>query len=331
MSPTATGPLQQEPLILLVAHPRGRGAASADAVRRTAAMLCAGGFGTELVETSRDAGGPSAGVPWGASLHRRLARAEEEARPPAAVVAVGGDGMAHTVLNVLMERRALGGAPIPFGLVPAGTGNDLARHMRLPEDDPEMAAGRVLRRLDEGPRAMDLGRIELADGTRRWFGTAACCGIDAAVNELANSWSWPRGGAKYLAALPFEVLRFRQPFMGLAIDEPGGRTHLSGRRTLMLTVASTSSIGGGLRIVPGADPFDGRLEVFRVRALSRGRILRLFPRLMRGTHTDLREVEIIPALTAEIDAETRVYADGERVGSGPAVISVAAAALPVLL
>lgn len=330
MSP-ATG----APLILLVANPRGRGARSADPVRRTAAMLRTGGFDTEVVETGPDAeaadSSSAAGVPWGAPLHRRLARAEAEGRSPAAVVAVGGDGMAHTVLNVLMERRARGAGPVPFGLVPAGTGNDLARHMRLPDDDPERAAGRVLRGLDEGPRAMDLGRIELADGTRRWFATAACCGIDAAVNELANSWTWPRGGARYLAALPVEVLRFHQPFIGLALDLPDGSTRLSARRLLMLSVANTSSIGGGLRIVPRADAFDGRLDVFQVRALSRRRIARLFPLLMRAAHTRLREVSTEEALRAEIDSPTRVYADGERVGVGPGVISIEAAALPVLL
>ncbi|MDN5573450.1 MAG: hypothetical protein L0H00_02540 [Micrococcales bacterium] len=319
------------PLILLVADPRRSGP-----VQRAEAMLRTGGYATEAVWSgpSQDgqiedpAGG--SGVAWGQPLLRRLERCQADGSAPAAVLAVGGDGMSHTVLNVLQERRERGGPSIPFGLIPTGTGNDLARHMRLPHGDPEMAAGRVLRRLDEGPADMDLGLIELADGTRRWFATAACCGIDAVVNELANSWSWPRGSAKYIAAVPVEVLRYHQSHMGLVISRPDGAAHLSSRRTLMLSVANTSSIGGGLSIVPNADPRDGLLDVFQVRAMPRARTLMLFPRLVLGTHLGLDEVAIEPAVQVEVDAPNLIHADGEHVGRGPAVISAAAAALPVL-
>ncbi|MCT1601749.1 hypothetical protein M3E18_06155 [Kocuria sp. p3-SID1433] len=321
------------PLILLVADPHRH---RDGPVQRAAAMLRTGGYATEAVWSGPSEDGQSedpssgSGVAWGQPLHRRLERCREDGSAPAAVLAVGGDGMSHTVLNVLQEHQERGGPPIPFGLIPTGTGNDLARHMRLPHGDPEMAAGRVLRRLDEGPADMDLGLIELADGTRRWFATAACCGIDAVVNELANTWSWPRGSAKYAAAVPVEAMRYRQSHMALAIRRPDGTELLSSRRTLMLSVANTSSIGGGLSIVPHADPRDGRLEVFQVRALSRARILLLFPRLILGAHLGLDEVAIEPAVRVEVDAPNLICADGESVGRGPAIISVAPAALPVL-
>jgi diacylglycerol kinase (ATP) len=54
----------------------------------------------------------------------------------------------------------------------------------------------------------------------------------------------------------------------------------------MLSVANTSSIGGGLRIVPHAEAFDGVLEIFQVRAMPRTRVARLFPLLMRAAHTE---------------------------------------------
>src|SRR4051812_31708869 len=61
-----------------------------------------------------------------------------------AVVALGGDGMVHLALNVVA------GTPTPLGIIPAGTGNDLANTLRLPTKDPTAAAALVVDRLDSG-------------------------------------------------------------------------------------------------------------------------------------------------------------------------------------
>lgn len=320
--------------ILLLAHLDGA-ARTRDRLERAAAMLGGAGHAVETVGTDSSPGlGP---VPWGAALQRRLERLHTEGRAPAAVVAVGGDGIVHTAVNALMRdaarRRGAGvpAVPVPLGVIPGGSGNDLARHHRVPEADPERAAGRVLRRLDEGAARMDLGRLEFPDGRVRWFATAVCCGIDAAVSERASSWRRPRGSAKYIAALAVEIARHRSAFYDIAVSEPGGRERLRARRQLMLTVANTSCIGGGLPVMPGADSQDGVLEVLEVRALSRPRILRLLPRLLAGTHLSLAEVEAGPAVRVEIDTPARITADGESMGPGPVTVAVAPAALPVLL
>lgn len=340
--PLAPGHAHQRPLLLLVARPDG-GPRRQRTLRRAAAMLRTGGWEVEAIATSAEdtADGSAAesgtdgaaqvsGTPWGAPVRRHLAQAEADGRTIAGVIAVGGDGIAHTVINVLMERAEQGLSVPAFGLIPAGSGNDLARHMRLPEGDPEMAAGRILRRLDEGAAAMDLGRLDLHDGTRRWFATAVCCGIDAEVSDLASSWSWPRGGLKYLAALPIEIMRHRPAYSALTITEPGGRTLVRGRRSLMLSVANTSSIGGGLPIMPTADPYDGTLDLLDVRALSRRRIVRLLPHLLDGTHLRLAEVETGPVQQIEIDGRSLVTADGETVGCGPLTVRCEPGVLPVL-
>lgn len=319
--------------ILLLAHLDGA-ARTRDRLERAAAMLRTSGHAVETIGT--DAAPEPGPVPWGAALQRRLERARTEGQVLAAVVAVGGDGIVHTAVNALMRDAPLRGAggpdlPVPLGVIPGGSGNDLARHHRVPEADPEGAAGRVLRRLDEGASPMDLGRLEFPDGRVRWFATAVCCGIDAAVSERASSWRRPRGSTKYLAALAVEIARHRSVFYDVAVSEPGGRERLRARRQLMLTVANTSSIGGGLPVMPGADPHDGVLELLEVRALSRPRILRLLPHLLAGTHLGLAEVEAGPALRVEIDAPARITADGESMGPGPVTVTVAPAALPVLL
>ena len=76
-----------------------------------------------------------------------------------AVVALGGDGMVHLALNVVA------GTPTPLGIIPAGTGNDLAATLELPTKDPAAAADVVIRKLAEGPRAIDAVRVG-----DKWFG-----------------------------------------------------------------------------------------------------------------------------------------------------------------
>src|SRR3954466_5158469 len=70
-----------------------------------------------------------------------------------AVVALGGDGMVHLVLNVVA------GTPTPLGIIPAGTGNDLANHLGLPTKDPVAAAGVIADQLLAGGRPMDAVRV----------------------------------------------------------------------------------------------------------------------------------------------------------------------------
>src|SRR4051794_1106159 len=89
-----------------------------------------------------------------------------------ALVALGGDGMAHLALNVVAGTRT------PLGIVPAGTGNDLAATLQLPRKDPVAAAGLIVDKLsDGGPRPMDAVRV--GNGGREgqtWFGCVLSAG-----------------------------------------------------------------------------------------------------------------------------------------------------------
>src|SRR4051812_31995210 len=93
-----------------------------------------------------------------------------------AVVALGGDGMVHLALNVVA------GTPTPLGIIPAGTGNDLASTLGLPTKDPVAAAAVVSDRLSgAGPRPMDAIRVG-----EKWFGCVLGSGFDSRVNDRAN-------------------------------------------------------------------------------------------------------------------------------------------------
>ncbi|WP_298583588.1 diacylglycerol kinase family protein [uncultured Kocuria sp.] len=306
--------------VLAVNPCAGRGRALADAHRaaellRTggdeAVVLSAGDL-TALLELVRD--------------HLR-----ERALTTRALVVVGGDGMVQAGLGVLVELAAQG-VDIPLGVVPCGTGNDLARHYRVPLRDPVAAAGRILRRLDDPePRRLDVGRVRFPDGRTCCFATALCAGFDAVVNERANRWLRLGGSTKYLLAVLVEIVRLRTVRYRLEIEDAGGRCRTERREGVLLNVANTSSIGGGLSIVPGAREDDGLLDLFTVAPLGRARFLFLFPRLFSGRHVALESVRIERVRSVAVDAaDVTAYADGERLGPLPVRVDVLPAAVRVL-
>ena len=255
----------------------------------------------------------------------------------AAVVAVGGDGMVHLVLQSLNRLREQG-VEFPFGLIPAGSGNDLARFHGVPVGDVERAAGRVLRGLESPERSMDLVHVTCADGSHHVCATAVCLGLDARVNARANRWSSVTHSVKYVAALAVEAVYMRARRYDLSWTGPDGACHVSDRTLTFLALTNTSSIGGGLTIVPRADPTDGSGELFMVSDVGALRLAWLFPRLLLGTHESLREVTVVPATAATVAAhgissEPRdaAYGDGERLGPLPASLKVLPAAVRVLL
>ena len=99
---------------------------------------------------------------------------------------------------------------------------------------------------------------------------------------------------------------------------------------MLISVANNVSIGGGMRVVPGAVIDDGLLDLFIVAPLSRAGFLRVFPKVFSGTHTTLPQVEITRCCSIRIDADrVAAYADGERVGAMPVQVDVVPKALLV--
>lgn len=229
-----------------------------------------------------------------------------------ALVVIGGDGMVH------LAAQALVGSTTALGVVPAGTGNDVARYLELPRTDPLAAADRVVA---GHTRTIDLARV----GDRH-FVTVLCAGFDALVNERANEMSWPRGQMRYNVATLAELRVFRP--LRYTLDLDGTSRTLE---AMLVAVGNGPSYGGGLRMCEGADLGDGLLDVVVIKPLSRAGLVRTYPKLFRGTHTThpqyerhrVRSVTVAsPGITA--------YADGERFGALPLTVSAAPGALTVL-
>ncbi|MFJ6213593.1 diacylglycerol kinase [Streptomyces sp. NPDC092296] len=293
-------------IVLLVNPTAGRGRGARAAAPAAAALRAAGLTVRQLA--GRD--GPHA-----------LELAREAVRGGArALVAVGGDGMVGLAL------QAVAGSAVPLGVIPAGTGNDFARALRLPTADPA-AAGRLAARVLGGGagRAVDLGRVASAAG-ERWFGTVLACGLDSRVNDRANRMSRPGGRLRYDVALLAELAALRPIRYRLVLD---GVVH--DLDATLIAVGNAPSYGGGMRICPGARLDDGRFDVTVVAPCSRTRLLTVFPRVYRGTHVGHPLVSVHRAASVRLEApDLAGYADGERIGLLPLSAEAVPGAVRVL-
>jgi len=252
------------------------------------------------------------------------ARAAVRTRPDALVV-VGGDGMVNLGVNLVAGTR------VPLGIVPSGTGNDMARGLGIPHDDTEAAIRFLGEALERPAREIDAVRIRWTedDGTvgERRFACALSAGFDAIVNERANLMRHPKGASRYILALLAELARLKPFRYRVTLD--GETLELD---ALMVSVGNNVSLGGGMKITPDAVLDDGLLDVMLVKPLSRIAFLRIFPRVFQGTHTTATVVTMRRArrIRIEADAALVVYADGERIAPLPVELEVEPRALRVL-
>ncbi|MDG4810014.1 diacylglycerol kinase [Micromonospora sp. WMMD1120] len=237
-----------------------------------------------------------------------------------ALVAVGGDGTVHRAL------QAVAGTDVPFGPVPAGTGNDFALDTGFPAD-PLAAVDVIASALRDGRRhTVDLARMSGVDGAERWYGAVLAAGFDAIVNERANRMRWPRGQRRYDLAILVELARLRPRRYTLRLD--GVPQELD---AVLVAVGNCPTYGGGMRICPDADPTDGLLDVVVAGRVDRRTLVRVKPRIYQGTHVEHPLVRSFRARTVELAADgITTYADGERSLDLPVTISAVPDAVRLL-
>ena len=217
---------------------------------------------------------------------------------------VGGDGMVHLGVDIVATTG------VPLGIVATGTGNDIARHFGLPSRDAAASTRLINQALSgEGAiKATDAIYASRPDGTllapqRRWSLAVVSAGVDAAVNARANTLTWPAREGRYVRALAAELAALA-PY-GYRVTTDDGTWE---GPALLLAVANTRYVGGGMDLAPQADPADGLLEVLRLDPVSRARLIALFRRLSQGTHlTD-------PAVHVERSRSVIIEALDERTG-----------------
>ena len=241
----------------------------------------------------------------------RLAR-EVLARGVRQVVACGGDGTVHEVVNGLANSDAV------LGVVPCGRGNDLARALGL-SSDVEDVVNTLVQGVD---RAIDVGKVGA-----RFFATVASLGFDTAVAQRARSRPSRLGGtASYCLAVLRTLSGYRSPFVRLR-----GDFGVFEGRILLAATANAPFYGSGIKIAPDAIVDDGVLDVCIVADVSRWTVLRMFLRAYSGAHVGHSAVRVVQTRTLQIESDDSlwIFADGEPMCEVPAKIEVVPGALKV--
>jgi diacylglycerol kinase (ATP) len=214
------------------------------------------------------------------------------------VVAVGGDGLVHLVLQHVANTS------IPLAAIPAGTGNDFCRTLGWSLDNVEAILQCVI---ETPPLRVDLG---IVDG--EWFGAVLSTGFDSMVNERANAMKWPKGPSKYNLAILLELLGFKPRNYEIEIDGMVFST-----KAMLIAIGNGRSYGGGMKVCPDADLADNLLDVMVLSPISKLEFLRVFPKVYAGTHIKHPAVKILRGKRVRVNSSAIAYADGERIGTLP--------------
>jgi diacylglycerol kinase (ATP) len=294
------------------------------AINPSARFGASRGVGPAVVEQLRALGHEvtSLSEPDFASL-KAAASIALDSRPDALVV-VGGDGMVSLGVNLVARTG------VPLGIIPSGTGNDMARGLCIPVGDPTAATAMLIEALEREPRVIDAGLVtrggDSGGGDATWFACVLSAGFDALCNERANRMRWPKGKSRYTIALLLELFTLKPIRYRLTLDDEV--VELDG---ILAAVGNNTSFGGGMYITPTASLDDGLLDVITLDKVGRIALLRLFPQIFTGAHVTDNRVTLKQAKRIRIEADAVVaYADGERIGPLPIDIEVVPGALLVL-
>ena len=214
------------------------------------------------------------------------------------VVAVGGDGLVHLVLQLVVPRN------IAFSAIPAGTGNDFVRALGWGLDEIKIQLNTVV---STPPAAIDLGLVD-----SEWFGAVLSTGFDSLVNEKANKMKWPKGPMKYNLAIAMELPKFKPLNYTIELDNQVIETE-----AMLIAVGNGGSYGGGMKVCPDAVMSDGLFDVMVLRPVSKVEFVRVFPTVFSGKHINHKQVDIYRTKRVSLHAPAVAYADGERIGGLP--------------
>jgi YegS/Rv2252/BmrU family lipid kinase len=308
--------------ILVIVNPAAQAGRAGRNWARTAAALRAAGLEFETALTAR---------PGHATEVAR--HAVRESCP--LIVAVGGDGTLHEVMNGFFQH----GEAIPtesvLGLIPYGTGGDTRRTLGIPDDIT--AAARVLH--DGRPRIIDAGRVTIGavDGGHpriRHFINIGETGIGGSVSHQVNQAPKFLGGrASFLIGTLIGLATWRHKPMKVVIDDRETRELVAEA----VTVANCQYYGGGMRVTPKAVPDDGLFDVIITGAIGKLEGLRGLRKIYSGTHLDdpglRRHLEYFLARKVVVSSPEPVMTalDGDLVGTVPATYEIMPGALRVMV
>ena len=230
------------------------------------------------------------------------------------IVSVGGDGTLNEVAQGLVNTDAV------LGVLPFGTGNDLAKALKIPTDPREALTVLLL----ESPRRMDVG---IAND--RMFFNVSGFGFDVDVLLATEKYKKRfRGMIPYLLGIVHSLTHLRTLHLNIKDD---GREWQ--RDALLISVGIGTHFGGGMNVLPLSDPFDGLFDVCIVKKLSVLKFIRLLPVFIKGGHTGYKEVEYFRTDRLEVSCpeHSLINYDGELSSDTPVTFRLLPGALNILI
>ncbi|HZP89759.1 MAG TPA: diacylglycerol kinase family protein [Actinomycetota bacterium] len=244
------------------------------------------------------------------------------------LVAVGGDGTVHEVVNGMLEDGRPVAPDAVLGVVAAGSGCDLVRTFGLPGDVTRSCQ----HLLGENTYPLDVGKVTYTDADGRpavrYFANVAETGLGAAVAARADRLPTSFGQSKYFFAFWLTLPRFRLAHLRLQAD----RRSYEGP-ALMVIVGNCQYYGGGMKISPRSYPGDGVLDVLVFKG-PKSDSFTMLPRVYRGEHVPhahIEEFRVRRSLTVEADRPLPIEADGEVLGTSPVTFEIVPQAIRMKL
>jgi YegS/Rv2252/BmrU family lipid kinase len=246
-------------------------------------------------------------------LEHGCAEARAGADAGETVVVMSGDGLIGQVGGALANTGAA------MGILPGGRGNDLARVLGIPKELSGaldvLAAGHV--------REIDVG---VADG-KRFLGILSC-GFDSDANRIANETKWVKGHLVYVYAAIKALVQWKPARFTIEVN--GRRIEWVG---YTVAAANSKAYGGGMIAAPDAELDDGLLDVGACADVSKLTFLRGMPKVFKGEHREILEVEEWRGTEARISADRpfTAYADGDPIADLPVNVSLLPRALRMIV
>ncbi len=247
------------------------------------------------------------------------------------LIAAGGDGTIHEVVNGVMRCPAESRGHVAVGALPLGSGNDFVRSIGMTGGIRELRA--MIR--DEAVRAIDLGLAVVTEpdgGEKRvYFDNIASLGIGSAIVEKVNRRpSWLSASAAFHGAILSTLVTWRPQRMRVRVD---GGEWIDGAFQAVC-IANGRFFGSGLGVAPDARLDDGRFEVVLIRDAGARDFVRFLPQLKKSQRIASPKIEYLSGGLVEVagvGGAPSIEADGEHLGRGAVRFSVVPAALRCLV
>jgi diacylglycerol kinase (ATP) len=210
------------------------------------------------------------------------------------IIAVGGDGTLHEIVNGLMQT----GENVKLGILPEGGGNDYAKNFSIPHDINQCLEIFLRDKI----RKVDVGKIG-----NQFFINSFGLGFDAKVAYFAQKIRFLNGLPRYLTAVIKAMIHLEHYPMKIILND-----EIIEENVLFVGINNGRYSGGGFQLTPAAVPDDGFFDICIAKALSRKEILHNLPAAIRGKHTHLPFVKMRKAKKIEVvSSPVSYYYDGE--------------------